>query len=350
MPPVQWEVIQVANNLHGQNPRESNRLTSMFGQALGHFKNDIINYAKLQNPNPIGTLRQSPLTDPNPSIGINMRRISQPQPVWENRGTDLNSERRLEQGTEDRNSPILDQVKDTVFRREILSLSDLMNNESNISRPPSRMSDSEPTNNGSNNNISKNNESNNNNNGSNNNGPVRARGMSLADIMNNEPNNNNGSDNNRPSSRISNSDPSNNGSTNNTRSFLGFSFGVDYSNYTESFTNCIVNLFDHFMNDPIFYIIISFCAIVVLPFALFYIECFNKIKRFRVFLLIKAIIFNVRKMITSRKREDFKVSFRFSAFPWILAEDYNDFISKISNIFKGDFNWTSISVNPCFKW
>ena len=88
----------------------------------------------------------------------------------------------------------------------------------------------------------------------------------------------------------------------------------------------------------------------ILFFVLFYIACFNKINRFRIFLLIKAIIFNVRKMITSTKGEDFQVSFRFSAFPWILAGDYNDFISEISNIFKGDFNWTSISVNPCFKW
>jgi hypothetical protein len=288
-------------------------------------------------------------------------------------------------------------VVDTPVRREGIPILDNLNNEDNISRPARRMSNSEPANDGSNNNIFKNNQfnnnssknnelnnnnsynnefnNNNNNNESYNNIPARrmsvsgmlnnednvsrpARTMSVSGMLNNEDNVsrpartmsvsgmlNNENNISRPSSRMSDYDPTNK----NIKSFLGFSFGVDYSHYLESFINCIVSFFNDFMNNPIFYIIISFCTIVVLPFVLFYIDCFNKINRFRIFLLIKAIIFNIRKMITSTKGEDFQIPFRFSAFPLILAGDYNDFISEISNIFKGDFNWTSISVNPCFK-
>jgi hypothetical protein len=208
-------------------------------------------------------------------------------------------------------------------------MSDYVENEGSVSRPGSRMSNYEPSNNGSNNNITNNNELNNNssnNNGLNNNNSnnnefnnnnnnnesynnTSASRMSVYALLNNEDNDNIS----RPANRMSNSDPSNNGSTNNTRSYLGLSFGADYYNEIESFTNCIVSLFNDYMNDPIFYIIISFCSIIVLPFVLFFIDSSVHARRFRIFLLIKAIIFNVRKMIT--KGKNFQVPFRFSAFP-----------------------------------
>ena len=230
----------------------------MLNQTSRTFKRDVIGYAKLRS-GPIGTLRESPLMPGDRSSGINMRRIT--QPVLENRGTVLNRERDriLERGTENRNSPILDQVVDTPVRREGIPISDILNNEDNISRPASRMSNSEHTNNGSNNNISNNNQlnnnsfnnnelnnnnsnnnefNNNNNNESYNNRP--ARRMSVSDMLNKEgnisrpasrmsdykPTNIEGNIN-RPSSRMSDYDPTNK----NIKKFLGFSFGVDYSGY-----------------------------------------------------------------------------------------------------------------------
>jgi hypothetical protein len=249
---VDQGVNRLVNDLYGTTPRIRDEKAGMFAKALNEFKDNFIEYAKLKNPNPIGTLRESPLTNPNRSSEVNMKRFLQPDGV--NRGPVLNSERGLERGTGDRNSPIIDQVRDAPLRREAISLPDNMNNEPNIRREAISLSDIM-------------------NNEPNNNRPVRR--MSISDILNNEPNNSrpssrtsnhvdNEANNNRPSSRISNSDPSNNGSTNNTRSFFAFSFSVDYSNYTEWFTNCIVNLFNNFMHDSLFYIVISFCTIVLL--------------------------------------------------------------------------------------
>jgi hypothetical protein len=389
--PVKSYVDTLIERLRDTTDHKKDELESTFAQCIIEFKQEITDYVHLKNTTPSGTLRLSPLSDPN----------GEPFDMWANQLNGLRIRNALPtaadnpglesapvgggRGSEAQVSPILSSVGNNIFRtvelcesepesehsnndpnisRPTSRMSDYVENEGSVSRPGSRMSNYEPSNNGSNNNITNNNELNNNssnNNGLNNNNSnnnefnnnnnnnesynnTSASRMSVYALLNNEDNDNIS----RPANRMSNSDPSNNGSTNNTRSYLGLSFGADYYNEIESFTNCIVSLFNDYMNDPIFYIIISFCSIIVLPFVLFFIDSSVHARRFRIFLLIKAIIFNVRKMIT--KGKNFQVPFRFSAFPWILAGDYNDFISEISNIFKGDFNWTSISVNPCFKW